>query len=293
MKKQLPKLLSAFIVPAIMFSASINAQIVYTDVIPDSTSTGTFNLDLNNDGTTDFVINYTSATVLGGTNCGGTLNNRFISVTPSGSNQVVNDSSSKVTKLWLNSQIDSSTLTWNNISNQLLISFTFSCVNDSVFGWTWFGYASGPWHAPSNLAANGFVGLKLVTSGNIYYGWVQLSVVAGGWSFTVKDYAYNSIPNQSIITGQAVATGLIYNSFASSINLFPNPATNHLTIVLGKNNKKAEVTIADITGKVIYKTISRETQKIEVNTEDFNEGIYVVQIQTEEFIGIKKFILKK
>ena len=37
MKKQLLKNISAFIVTAMLFSASANAQIVYTDVNPDVT----------------------------------------------------------------------------------------------------------------------------------------------------------------------------------------------------------------------------------------------------------------
>ena len=57
MKKQLLKKISAFIFIAMLFSASANAQIVYTDVIPDSTmldnfpiglNTKNYNLDLDN-----------------------------------------------------------------------------------------------------------------------------------------------------------------------------------------------------------------------------------------------------
>ena len=52
----------AYIITAMMFSVNANAQIVYTDIVPDSayTITGwgsdTFNLDLNGDSTTDFLI---------------------------------------------------------------------------------------------------------------------------------------------------------------------------------------------------------------------------------------------
>ena len=59
------------------------------------------------------------------------------------------------------------------------------------------------------------------------------------------------------------------------------------------NHKKVEVTIADITGKIIYTTAARETQKIEVNTKDYSVGVYVVQIQTADFIETKKLIVKK
>ncbi|MBL0343337.1 MAG: T9SS type A sorting domain-containing protein [Bacteroidetes bacterium] len=117
-------------------------------------------------------------------------------------------------------------------------------------------------------------------------------------SMTIKDYAYNTIPNQLILAGQTVATGINENSFASSINIFPNPATDKLTIALGSNNEKVEVTIADITGKVIYSTTasnpdSYRDEKIEVNTQDFAEGIYVVQIQSVDFTATKKLIVNK
>ena len=53
MKKQLLKKLSGFIVTALMLSVSANAQIVYTDVKPDTTIANShYYLDLNNDGTT-------------------------------------------------------------------------------------------------------------------------------------------------------------------------------------------------------------------------------------------------
>jgi 5-hydroxyisourate hydrolase-like protein (transthyretin family) len=66
-----------------------------------------------------------------------------------------------------------------------------------------------------------------------------------------------------------------------------------LNTFTGSNNQKIEVTITDITGKVIYTTIATDTQKVEVNTNDFAEGIYVVQIQAADFIGTKKLIVKK
>lgn len=62
MKKQLLKNISAFIVTVMMFFASANAQIVYSDVDPDSTMycagncTLNYNLDLNNDANNDFFL---------------------------------------------------------------------------------------------------------------------------------------------------------------------------------------------------------------------------------------------
>jgi hypothetical protein len=49
------KTIVTLILCALAFAHS-NAQIVYTDVNPDTTIDGSYNLDLNNDGTADFIL---------------------------------------------------------------------------------------------------------------------------------------------------------------------------------------------------------------------------------------------
>ncbi len=78
----------------------------------------------------------------------------------------------------------------------------------------------------------------------------------------------------------------------NGVLLFPNPANNHLTIALASNYKKTEVTITDITGKIIYSATESAMQKMEVSTKDFASGVYLVQIQTTDFIETKKLIVK-
>ncbi len=72
----------------------------------------------------------------------------------------------------------------------------------------------------------------------------------------------------------------------------PNPATSRLTISLS-NHKKAEVTIADITGKIIFSTTTRETPQLEINTKDFADGIYIVQVKTEEWVETRKVVVTR
>ena len=283
MKKLLLKKLTAFIVTTMMISVSANAQIVYTDVNPDSTLTcsisncsKSYNLDLNNDGIIDFLIN----TGWRRLNCSmlSVSTVKFVSETP----QIGNGA---VTLMINANDIIDSNLAFS-ASNGTLLSITTGPVCSG---------SSGNWTSTSDH----YLGLKLTVGANIYYGWVRLNVVvASSASFTVQDYAYNTIPNQPILAGQTIATGINENSFASSINLFPNPATNNLTIKLGNNNKNVEVTIIDITGKTIYSTTASDSdnyqeQNVEINTEDFAAGVYVVQIQTADFIGTKKLVIKK
>jgi hypothetical protein len=83
------------------------------------------------------------------------------------------------------------------------------------------------------------------------------------------------------------------NRNLSDVQIFPNPAVNHFTIDLGSNTKKVQVTIADIAGKVVYTTIATDTQRLELTTNDFAKGIYVVQIQTAEFLDTRTIIVDK
>ena len=288
MKKQLLKKGYAFIVTAMMFSVSAHAQIVYTDVDPDLTitqsDTGSVvqGVDINNDGIID--INMTAAWGEGYSPQWGFYTTKRVDVGCSAGSQLLMYYYFNVLVLAQplsnTAPIDSASQTWSDIPfGATLVVNTIGGNNDPFGDWS--------------DTTDRYLGIRIPEGGDWLYGWVRVSVAQDSISFTIRDYAYNSIPNQPILAGQTVATGIIENSFASSINLYPNPANKHLTIALGSNNQKVEVTIADITGKIIYTTISTDTEKIEVNTKDFAAGMYVVQIQGAEFIETKKFIVKK
>ncbi len=276
MKKQLLKKLSGFIVTALMLSVSANAQIVYTDVNPDTTiANRIYYLDLNNDGTTDDSIRlFVSRPYIG--ECRGSK----VSIFAINGNTV----SGSTYPLAMNiKDTISSSLTWSASGDLRYIRSgdPTSCPNDTLGYWT--------------NAIDYYLGLKLIVGTYTYYGWLRMQITVDPLyaSGIIKDYAYNSIPNQPILAGQTSVTGITENISASSISLYPNPATNHLTIELPNVKEKVEVTINDITGKKMYTTSSEETHKIEVNTHGFNEGIYFVQIQTAGFIGTKKLVVEK
>jgi hypothetical protein len=291
MKKQLKKNTStcllvgmAFIIKAMMFSASANAQIIYTDIVPDSTytipffGTDTFNLDLNGDGTTDFLIQ--AARQRG--RYPESPRPSYVGITPQGSNAFITTTLNTVKKLVLSDPI-SSGQAWHNTTFQYLKQHVAIFMNPPT--------NTGQWDS----VVDGYIGLQLINGGQTYYGWVRMDVTVStsSASMTIKDYAYNSIPNQPILAGQTSTTGIIENSFASSINLYPNPSAYHLTIDLESNIQKAEIAIIDVTGKIVYKANAIGKQKLEVNTSNFSEGIYLVRIQSTDFIETKKLVVKR
>ncbi len=300
MKKQLSKKLYAFIFTAMMFSASANAQIVYTDVNPDvaktcsvTSSSGTCSamdsIDINNDGVFDLklelsVTRFSFFPIIS--------RSGFVKVSPLHGSAIRTDNSGYPLYMNLNDVISTSGSA-SMASGQILISRASQSPGGSTT-------TSGNWIT----ATDRFLGLKIVSGSQSYYCWVRLnvSVVLGGATsatFRIKDYAYNSIPYQAILAGQTTATGINENSFASSINFFPNPASNQLTIspdVSGGKLKIENVTIYDLTGREVY-TENHQTPnsnpKIIIDVSKFPEGVYVVQIQTADFIGTKKLVIEK
>lgn len=72
-----------------------------------------------------------------------------------------------------------------------------------AFG-TFSGFGSGNW----SKVETAFLGLKFVISGQVHYGWalVKFPNPGGFTSASIYGYAYESVPNKPIITGQTHGT---------------------------------------------------------------------------------------
>ena len=301
MKKQLLKKYYAFIIPiaiGMMFSSAVtNAQVVYTDMNPDillncsgnNLCSEEYSLDLNDDGISDFIL----ATNKLSNSCGRCTANGILVIGPVYSAEISATAQSWIADTVggyaLNTLIDSS-LGWTNDSH-ILAKASRDCVPCVRGNYFVDVPPRGPW---SNIFGK-YLALKTQVGTDFYYGWIKLGVGINisFVTITIMEYAYNSIPNQPILAGQTLTTRVIENSIASSINLFPIPADNHLTIDFGSYNEEVKVTIADITGKVVYTTVATDTRSVEVNTNDLPAGIYVAQIQAADFISTKKFAIEK
>jgi hypothetical protein len=85
--------------------------------------------------------------------------------------------------------------------------FEFQAVNMAYASLTALTYVSGgPWKNVSNR----FLGLKFLINGEVHYGWARLTVLTDSHRETVKasltGYAYETVANQPILTGQISGT---------------------------------------------------------------------------------------
>ena len=206
MKKQLLKKLyaclpvgMAFIVTTMMFSVSANAQIVYTDVNPDYVissanipSTINYNIDLNNDGISDYKI----SCVRSGSVCqSARVYINYVTVSALNTNAVV-----AVTSTTYPSAM--------NFNDGILAGLPLSASGHLRYVRTTAQRCSGSTLGVWPNSIDRYLGLKLIVGANTYYGWVrmQVNVTGSAASCTIKDYAYNSIPNQPIRAGETSCT---------------------------------------------------------------------------------------
>jgi len=77
---------------------------------------------------------------------------------------------------------------------------------------------------------------------------------------------------------------------ASQISLNPNPANEFCRIDFYSTEKHAEIEIVDVWGKLIFKNIFYNTDFAIINLLDLKKGIYLIRIQSNNFIGTAKLI---
>ncbi len=187
MKRNYYLAMFVFIMLTCFFSDS-KAQIVYTDVKPDSVINGSYNLDLNNDGITDFVIQQ-SATIL---TCqrGVQTSRGIVSIMATdGNNAIINDGTGYAFAL--------------NYASAIVPDSQWSAVSQVLFntGTTCTSTRKGYWVVGQN---DQYLGLRFTKSNKTYYGWARL--YAGGSTVSLRDYAYDTIANQTIFAGQGGST---------------------------------------------------------------------------------------
>ena len=80
---------------------------------------------------------------------------------------------------------------------------------------------------------------------------------------------------------------------AFGMSLYPNPASNHTVLTLDKVESTAMVTITDINGKLMmsYDAFSIVNGKLDINVAEWADGIYFVNVRSNEQVQSKKLVI--
>lgn len=264
-----------FLVIILSTSLSLKAQINYTDIDPDVTSTlneavgaagDIISIDFNGDGTEEYNFRWDDYGQGGwfmhmtfGTNefnLKGTAENPF-------GRRYIEPMESGTT-------IDSS-LNWGNSRPEPFIGD----ISDPNF---------------QNLGDR-YVGCKFTLGNNTYYGWVRVSF-DGNKTLTVKDYAYEATSNAAINAGETGETASKEEiDFGAYFRTFPIPAKNTLIIENIKNVQVNKIYIVNLLGQHVLSKTKMDDDKIVLDVSQLKSGQYFIKLDTATQIFSKKILL--
>ena len=255
---------------------NLNAQIVFTNLVPDSTineftPTSGYAFDFNEDGKIDVHL-----ALLGNI---GTWVMRLIPDDSEDANFVINEGEASGGAKIINYG--------DNIS---------SATNMYKIGSGWGDLLYGHWDSSGNYGhwtgeqTNKYLGFKFDIGGNYHYAWLYLSTkihADDDMEFTVQSYAYNTVPNEAIFAGDEGAGINVEGVNEDNVLVYPNPANNLLKLSSLEQNTDLIVNILDVAGKCISIT---KLVNSSIDISNLNSGIYFLSINTGNKIYNRSFV---
>jgi hypothetical protein len=213
-------------------ASSAKAEIVYhsADI---GISNGTYNLDVNGDGVTDFTIASTFRT---GGSCGTGCTlfwSRRLDETPASGNGAIVGPLRSGQEIGPNEVFDGSQAFMSGVSVDRYCRFT--CKAETFYLGSWLG-------------KTGYLGLSFQVNGQTYYGWARLSCggkqLGAAGTGTLLGYAYETIPGKAILAGQT--TYIQFTPAGVDFGTVPLGSTASGSVTLA-NLGPTEVTITNAT----------------------------------------------
>lgn len=119
---------------------------------------------------------------------------------------------------------------------------------------------------------------------------VEVDFVASGLtgntsSSTVKydNYVVSAVNTITLGVNDIVST---------KFNVYPNPATDVVTITNTESIGIDKITVTDINGRIVKTNNYNQQAEIQLNVSDLNAGVYILNVSTKEGTATKKFIKK-
>lgn len=253
-----------------------NAQVQYTDINDTTVSTngGFYDLDLNQDGNPDFRLTQIIDSGL-------TENINAVLISPFDSvyNRVIGEAT--------NGFNYPANVTPGTIINQYE---NFQGIGGSeVKGYMAFevdgiSYPNSNWVGPTT---NGFLGMQVRIGDSLHFAWARVDVSLGSNSFTVKDFAVELTPGDSIL-----AAGNLLNI---AQNVFDNTAiianNKTLKIVLSSDLEGVEFVLLDLQRRLLREeNLSNGTLAFDLS--DLSEGVYLVHLRYKGVIRTEKIVIQ-
>jgi len=132
--------------------------------------------------------------------------------------------------------------------------------------------------------------IKLKIDSEVHYGWIRASKTPE--NLTIKDYAYNLVPNEPIIAGDTLPIPYNINySFQSNLRIYPNPSTGIFNIYTSMSGQTTLIVNNAFGNMVLYEQFENNNPCIDMT--GFNQGIYLVYILNNNLSYFQKIIIMR
>ena len=142
----------------------------------------------------------------------------------------------------------------------------------------------------SAMEVQGFSNTQAYVSHYTSGAWTSSAVSAASLSGGIYSLTLSGVTSFSpfAVFGKNIALGVSAISSNDVLSVYPNPATNKLTIATNSTDKTA-VEICDLTGQVVANyTLSNDINTIDIAT--LNAGIYLIKVSGNSGSSIKRFV---
>jgi anaerobic selenocysteine-containing dehydrogenase len=98
-----------------------------------------------------------------------------------------------------------------------------------------------------------------------------------------------------ISLARTIINGMDKNQIGENVKIYPNPAKEFIMVDLnGINEKINHLKIVNLQGQMVYSSnLTNQSQLINVPLNNLSEGVYYLQIQTNNEIITKKIVVSK
>lgn len=255
----------------LMMISGLNAQVDYTDVIPDYIiNNPEYPIDLDNDDQIDFSLFYKTygdqmyqayETAL--------LLNENISII----NYSQQEDPNIFTRIFNHDDTIKPNLEWEH-HDEIFTHIAIDHMGKVLS-------IQGGW----DTINMGYLALRLEKNSAFYYGWLRLYYTDNFYyNLALADYAINSIPNEEIIAGEGITTGA--NSISETklleYEVYPNPANQFVNITAISNIKiKSTLKIVNSLGSVVDE-FEMNNSDLGINIESYPAGLFYIQISNSD-----------
>lgn len=119
-----------------------------------------------------------------------------------------------------------------------------------------------------------FIGMRFKKGGQRYYGWARIEIPADVSSVTVKDYAYNTTPEEQIVVGVPASTGVIH---VPKMGMKVEVLRRAINIEVPANGEGFKAALTDMNGRIVKQQQALQ-HTATISTEELAQGVYILTV---------------